>query len=256
MLPRFGKAPLGEPAMPGAGLLTLGLGVVLPSTEVPSGSWLVPAVEPHGRPSASVRPTTFSVPDVEGLAWSVPGGGGLPPKVLGGTGLVSPVPGADGLAPNAPDVDGLVGTVPGADGLPPNVPEVEGLVWTVPGTDGLVPKVPGADGGRLPGEVAVPEALMPDEPPLMPDDALAPPPVLPAPAPLWPSASPGLPARRTAASMDKDCRICGIAGSCVHLLPGNRAGHAMFREPWPWSGDGGPCDKASGTGAFGNDSPR
>jgi hypothetical protein len=244
VLLRFGKAPVGEPAVPGTGLglVTVVLGVVLPSTEVPSGSWLVPPIEPHGRPSASVRPM-FSVPGVEGLVWSVPGpdglppkvpgvegfgwsvpgADGLPPKVPGVDGLVWTAPGADGLPPNVPGVDGLVWTAPGADGFPPKVPGVEGLVWTAPGAGGLVPKVPGADGDGLVGEGAAPGLLMPD-------DAPAPPPVLPAP-PLWPSARPELPARRIAASMDKDCRVCGIANSCEHHLPGNGAGRAMFLEP-------------------------
>src|SRR5215212_4919155 len=40
-----------------------------------------PASEPHGRPSASVRPVLFSVPAVEGLVPIVPGVVGVIPGV-------------------------------------------------------------------------------------------------------------------------------------------------------------------------------
>ena len=105
------------------------------------------------------------------------------------------------------------------------VPAVDGLVCIVPAADGLVPMVPDADGFGLVGDVVapeplmLPEPLMPAEPLLVPDDAPAEPaapPLAPPPAPPpWASASPVLPARRIAAIIDSECRVCRIANSSI-----------------------------------------
>ncbi len=106
-----------------------------------------------------------------------------------------------------------------------SVPAVDGLVCIVPAADGLVPMVPDADGFGLVGDVVapeplmLPEPLMPAEPLLVPDDAPAEPaapPLAPPPAPPpWASASPVLPARRIAAIIDSECRVCRIANSSI-----------------------------------------
>jgi hypothetical protein len=96
---------LGDPAVPGAGfgLVTVEFSAVLPVAEPSGATWLVPAVGPHGRPRASVRPV-LSVPAVDGL--------------------VCIVPETDGLVPVEPDADafGLVGDVVAPEPLMPAEP--------------------------------------------------------------------------------------------------------------------------------------
>jgi hypothetical protein len=99
--------------------------VVVPVCPVPvvalgSPLLLVPgvvplAIEPHGRPIASVRPLLFSELAVEGL--------------------VPVVPDAEGLVPMVPDADGLVLIVPDGEVVP------DGDMVDVP-LDPLIPPAP------------------------------------------------------------------------------------------------------------------
>jgi hypothetical protein len=93
------------------------------------------AIEPHGRPMASVRPVFSEL---------VPGG------------LVPTVPGVDGVMPVVP---GVVPIVPGDEGLMPVVPEVDGLPGAM------------ADGAVVP--LMPLEPLVPAEPLLAPPPAPA-----------------------------------------------------------------------------------